>query len=203
MIRSDPREDDDLVRTTRRAPLSRLQGLRLRGCGHTGLLAHLAENVVYTVHWRYGTERDGIKLRPQCGCQNHPLALLSSPPRSTSLIMKFAAFIGAFILGATLQAFAQVTDAAKALEILTDLKRAPTQVARLNILSNNRDVSGHLWRYPSNLSFDVLTLSVSSGCSILPRWVRVLVEPRLSRALPTSPLCSPTAWPWLWSKWRK
>jgi len=58
--------------------------------------------------------------------------------------MKFAAFIGAFILGAAFQAFAQVTDAAKALEILTDLKRAPTQVARLNILSNNRDVSEHL-----------------------------------------------------------
>ena len=82
--------------------------------------------------------------------------------------MKFSAFIGAFVLGSALQAFAQVTDAAKALEILTDLKRAPTQVARLNILSNNRDVSEHLRRYLLNWPSDVLTFSMSSGCSILP-----------------------------------
>ena len=54
--------------------------------------------------------------------------------------MKFTAAIP-FILGAALQAVAQVADAAKAAELVADLKKAPTQVARLNILQNNRDVS--------------------------------------------------------------
>jgi len=52
--------------------------------------------------------------------------------------MKFIAFIP-FILGAAFQAVAQTADAAKAADIVADLKRAPTQVARLNILANNRD----------------------------------------------------------------
>ena len=54
--------------------------------------------------------------------------------------MKFTAAIP-FVLGAALQAVAQVSDAAKAAELVADLKLAPTQVARLNILQNNRDVS--------------------------------------------------------------
>ena len=54
--------------------------------------------------------------------------------------MKFTAAIP-FILGAALQAVAQVSDAAKAAELVADLKLAPTQVARLNILQNNKDVS--------------------------------------------------------------
>ena len=54
--------------------------------------------------------------------------------------MKFTTAIP-FILGAALQAVAQVADAAKAAELVADLKKAPTQVARLNILQNNRDVS--------------------------------------------------------------
>ena len=57
--------------------------------------------------------------------------------------MKFTAAIP-FILGAALQAVAQVADAAKAAELVADLKKAPTQVARLNILQNNRDVSTRL-----------------------------------------------------------
>jgi len=52
--------------------------------------------------------------------------------------MKFAAAIP-FVLGAALHAAAQVSDAAKAAELVADLKLAPTQVARLNILQNNRD----------------------------------------------------------------
>jgi hypothetical protein len=60
--------------------------------------------------------------------------------------MKFAIPV-AFVLGVALQALAQVGDAAKAAELLVDLKRAPTQVARLNILSNNKDVSDQRWRY--------------------------------------------------------
>jgi len=52
--------------------------------------------------------------------------------------MKFIAIIP-FILGAVLQATAQVADANKAAELVADLKRAPTQVARLNILKDNRD----------------------------------------------------------------
>ncbi|KAF9645283.1 spherulin 1a [Thelephora ganbajun] len=52
--------------------------------------------------------------------------------------MKFFATIP-FVLGAALQAVAQVSDAAKAAELVADLKKAPTQVARLNILKNNRD----------------------------------------------------------------
>jgi len=54
--------------------------------------------------------------------------------------MKFFAAIP-FLLGAALQAVAQTADAAIAAELVADLKRAPTQVARLNILANNRDVS--------------------------------------------------------------
>ena len=54
--------------------------------------------------------------------------------------MKFTAAIP-FVLGAALQAVAQVADAAKAAELVADLKMAPTQVARLNILQNNKDVS--------------------------------------------------------------
>jgi len=52
--------------------------------------------------------------------------------------MRFLAAIP-FIVGAVLQAVAQTADAAKAAELLADLKKAPTQVARLNILQNNRD----------------------------------------------------------------
>ena len=54
--------------------------------------------------------------------------------------MKFFAAIP-FILGAALQAVAQTSDATKAAELVADLKRAPTQVARLDILNDNRDVS--------------------------------------------------------------
>ena len=56
--------------------------------------------------------------------------------------MKFAVSV-AIVLGAAFQALAQTADAAKAAELLADLKKAPTQVSRLNILSNNRDVSKH------------------------------------------------------------
>jgi len=52
--------------------------------------------------------------------------------------MKFTALIP-FILGAALQIVAQVADADKAAELVADLQKAPTQVARLNILKNNRD----------------------------------------------------------------
>jgi len=52
--------------------------------------------------------------------------------------MKFIAIIP-FILGAALQTVAQVADAAKAAELVADLKRAPTQLARLTILENNKD----------------------------------------------------------------
>ena len=54
--------------------------------------------------------------------------------------MKFAVAIS-LILGAVLQAVAQTADAAKAADLVADLKRAPTQVARLNILKDNKDVS--------------------------------------------------------------
>lgn len=54
--------------------------------------------------------------------------------------MKFSIAIP-FILGAALQAIAQVADPNKAAELVVDLKNAPTQLARLNILKNNRDVS--------------------------------------------------------------
>jgi len=54
--------------------------------------------------------------------------------------MKFSAAIP-LVLGAALQAFAQTADAAKAADLVADLKRAPTQVARLNILKDNKDVS--------------------------------------------------------------
>ena len=54
--------------------------------------------------------------------------------------MKFTAAIP-LILGAALQAFAQTADAAKAADLVADLKRAPTQVARLDILKDNKDVS--------------------------------------------------------------
>jgi oxalate decarboxylase/phosphoglucose isomerase-like protein (cupin superfamily) len=52
--------------------------------------------------------------------------------------MKFLAAIP-FILGAALHAAAQVSNATQAAELVADLKRAPTQIARLNILSNNKD----------------------------------------------------------------
>ena len=54
--------------------------------------------------------------------------------------MKFTAAIP-FVLGAVLQAVAQTSDATKAADLVADLKRAPTQVARLNILKDNKDVS--------------------------------------------------------------
>ena len=54
--------------------------------------------------------------------------------------MKFLAAIP-LILGAALRAVAQTPDAAQAAELVADLKRAPTQLARLNILKNNEDVS--------------------------------------------------------------
>jgi len=57
--------------------------------------------------------------------------------------MKFFAAIP-LILGAALQAVAQTPDAAQAAELVADLKRAPTQLARLNILKNNKDVSARL-----------------------------------------------------------
>lgn len=58
----------------------------------------------------------------------------------TLIIMKFLAAIP-LLLAATLQAVAQVADATQAAELVADLKKAPTQVARLNILQNNKDVS--------------------------------------------------------------
>ena len=54
--------------------------------------------------------------------------------------MKFSVAISV-ILGAALQAVAQTADAAAAANLVADLKRAPTQVARLNILKDNKDVS--------------------------------------------------------------
>lgn len=57
--------------------------------------------------------------------------------------MKFLATI-LFILGAALQAVAQTADANKAAELVADLKSAPSQLARLNILKNNGDVSTSL-----------------------------------------------------------
>ena len=59
--------------------------------------------------------------------------------------MKFLASIP-FVLGAALYATAQVADAQQAAELVADLKKAPTQVARLNILNNNKDVrTNTLW----------------------------------------------------------
>jgi hypothetical protein len=54
--------------------------------------------------------------------------------------MKFIAAIP-LILGAALQAIAQTADAAQAAQLVADLKRAPTQVARLDVLKENKDVS--------------------------------------------------------------
>ena len=54
--------------------------------------------------------------------------------------MKFSAVIPV-VFGAVLQVVAQVADPQKAAELLVDLKLAPTQAARLNILKNNEDVS--------------------------------------------------------------
>ena len=54
--------------------------------------------------------------------------------------MKFTTVIP-LVFGAALQALAQVSDAAQAAQLVADLKRAPTQVARLDILKENRDVS--------------------------------------------------------------
>ena len=76
-----------------------------------------------------------------------PIRLLTSPLfyervpqlKSPLRIMKFTVAIP-LILGAALQAVAQVADANKAAELVADLKRAPTQVARLNILKDNKDV---------------------------------------------------------------
>ena len=99
--------------------------------------------------------RSGIKPGSYSGAETPPLSLLTSPSydppfflllldcQSSTLIMKFTAVIP-FILGAGLQAFAQVADANAAAELVADLKKAPTQVARLNILQNNRDVSASL-----------------------------------------------------------
>lgn len=64
--------------------------------------------------------------------------------------MKCSAIIP-FVLGAVLQVVAQVADPNKAAELVVDLKNAPTQLARLNVLKNNRDVSTRL----------LLTLSTS------------------------------------------
>ena len=54
--------------------------------------------------------------------------------------MKFLATIP-LILAAALQAVAQTADAAQAAQLVADLKRAPTQVARLDVLKENKDVS--------------------------------------------------------------
>ena len=54
--------------------------------------------------------------------------------------MKFIAAIP-LILGAALHAVAQTSDAAQAAQLVADLKRAPTQVARLDVLKENKDVS--------------------------------------------------------------
>ena len=91
--------------------------------------------------------RSHIKLDSGAGKISHPPFVLSplfsfipftnSP--LNAIIMKFFAVLP-FILGAVFQVAAQ-TDATKAAELVADLKKAPTQVARLQILSNNRDVS--------------------------------------------------------------
>lgn len=86
--------------------------------------------------------RSGIKPDPGSGDET------SSPTSTfffygqdlTPLAMKFSIVIP-LILGAALQAVAQIADANQAAELVADLKSAPTQLARLNILSNNRDVS--------------------------------------------------------------
>jgi len=52
--------------------------------------------------------------------------------------MKFFAAIP-FILGAAFQVAAQTADAAKAAQMIADLKRSPTQVARLQVLADNKD----------------------------------------------------------------
>lgn len=77
--------------------------------------------------------------------------------------MKFFAAIP-FILGAALQAVAQVSDATMAAELVADLKKAPTQVARLNILSNNKDVSAPDRDLRPDLAVDRRIRT--SGCSI-------------------------------------
>ena len=75
----------------------------------------------------------------------HDFSLISFYERVLTFIpslitMKFFAAIP-LILGAALQAVAQTADAAQAAELVADLKRAPTQLARLTILKNNEDVS--------------------------------------------------------------
>ena len=78
----------------------------------------------------------------------HDFSLISSYERALTftpslIAMKFLAAIP-LIIGAALQAVAQTADAAQAAQLVADLKSAPTQVARLNILKNNRDVSTRL-----------------------------------------------------------
>jgi len=51
--------------------------------------------------------------------------------------MKFSVAIS-LVLGAVLQAVAQTADATAAANLVADLKRAPTQVARLDILADNK-----------------------------------------------------------------
>jgi len=57
-----------------------------------------------------------------------------------------------FVLGAALQAVAQVANATLVAELVADLKRAPTQVARLNVLSNNND-----WMFDFNAGVGATT----------------------------------------------
>jgi hypothetical protein len=89
-------------------------------------------------------------IKPGNGAGEEPHPLLTSILRLLTphllrttttllLIMKFLASIH-FVLGAALYAAAQTADAQQAAELVADLKNAPTQVARLNILKNNRDV---------------------------------------------------------------
>jgi hypothetical protein len=91
--------------------------------------------------------RERYKTRPSCWSENPSPNPPSRLPydfflqhQSPSRIMKFTAVIP-LILGAALQALAQVSDAAQAAQLVADLKRAPTQLARLDILKENKDVS--------------------------------------------------------------
>ena len=71
---------------------------------------------------------------------SHPLYERTLTFTPSLITMKFFAAIP-LILGAALQAVAQTPDANQAAELVADLKRAPTQLARLTILKNNEDVS--------------------------------------------------------------
>ena len=73
--------------------------------------------------------------------------------------MKFSVVIP-FVLGAVLQAVAQVADPTQAAELVVDLKNAPTQLARLNVLKNNRDVS-------TRLRLTHLVFQLTVGCGLV------------------------------------